>query len=264
MQSRHKNRAKYFQEQEQTTKRFVVPLLQRVINISKKTSVLEIGCGEGGNLKPFVDLGCERIVGIDKTASKIKNAHTFLSTSHIELLCENIYDVKDLGRFDVILVRDVLEHIHGQEQFMGFIKRFIKPDGKVFLGFPPWHNPFGGHQQMCKSKILSKVPFFHILPTPAYQFILEAFGESQGAVEWFLETKATGITIERFENILCKTKYICDKKIFYFINPNYEAKFGLKPRKQWKLLAAMPYIRNFLTTTCYYIVSPTDNSWKNN
>lgn len=238
-----------------------MPLLQQVGNISEKTSVLEIGCGEGGNLKPFVDLGCKRIVGVDKSASKIENARTFLSSTpprNIELLCKNIYDVKDLGQFDVILMRDVLEHIHGQERFMAFIKRFIAPGGHIFLGFPPWHNPFGGHQQMCKSKFLSKVPFFHILPVSAYRFILKTFGETQGKIRGLLEIKETGITIGRFEGILREENYTKDERILYFINPHYETKFGLKPRKQLKLLSAIPYIRDFLVTTCYYVVSPVD------
>jgi len=230
------------------------------VDVNRKTSVLEIGCGEAGNLKPFIDLGCERVVGIDKQESKIENARAFTSDNPqaVELLCEDIYDVEGLGHFDIVLVRDTLEHIHGQERFMSFIKRFIKAGGIVFLGFPPWHNPFGGHQQMCKSKAISKVPYFHLLPNPIYKSILEAFGEEQYKVDNLLEIKATGITVERFEGILQRTKYGTLQRILYFINPNYETKFGLKPRKQLSVISAMPYVRNFLTTTCYYVVSPMD------
>jgi SAM-dependent methyltransferase len=173
-------------------------------------------------------------------------------------MCKNIYDVKGLGRFDIILIRDVFEHIHGQKRFMKFIRQFVKPAGKVFLGFPPWHNPFGGHQQVCESKFLSKIPYFHIFPTPVYRSILKIFGESKRKIRGLLEIKATGITIERFENILRETNYTQEERILYFINPNYETKFGLKPRKQLKLLSAIPYIRNYLITTCYYIVSPAE------
>jgi len=77
--------------------------------------------------------------------------------------------------------------------------------------------------------------------------------------EWSIETP-TGITIERFEDILQNTGYGALQKTLYFINPHYETKFGLKPRKQLSLISAIPYLRNFLITTCYYVVSPKDSS----
>ena len=132
---------------------------------------------------------------------KIKNANIFYSNhprrENIEFIESDIYNVDDIGSFDIIMTRDVLEHIHGQERFMEFIKRFLKPNGKFFLGFPPWHNPFGGHQQICESKILSKLPYYHILPTFLYRPVLKAFGESDAKVVTLLEIKETGITIER-------------------------------------------------------------------
>ena len=178
MQDRHSNRKKYFTEQGITTEKYVMPFIEEFKNINEHTSILEIGCGEGGNLAPFVKKGCRKIVGIDMSKKKIENANNFFekikNSNNIELICSDIYDIKaeDIGQFDIIITRDVLEHIHGQAKFMNFVKRFMKPDGKFFLGFPPWHNPFGGHQQMCRSKVLSKAPYFHILPTSIYKIIL--------------------------------------------------------------------------------------------
>ncbi len=264
MQERHLNREKYFNEQSSTINKYVLPFINKIINIDKNTSVLEIGCGEGGNLKPFLDIGCKRVVGVDMSKGKIENANKFFSNhfnrDNIEFIFSNIYDIDDIGQFDIIITRDVLEHIHGKERFMDFVKKFIKPDGKFFLGFPPWHNPFGGHQQMCESKILSKTPFFHIFPKSIYKLILKLFKESDAKIAGLLEIKETGITIERFERILKKTGYKKDKVLYYFINPNYETKFGLKPRKQLKVISSIPYLKNFLITTNYYIVSPIKNS----
>ena len=259
MQERHSNKKKYFSEQEVTSKKYVIPFLNEILPINENTSVLEIGCGEGGNLKPFLDIGCSRIVGVDLSEGKIEKANEFFADhpnkSMIEFICDDIYNIEDLGTFDLILTRDVLEHIHGQEKFMGFVKKFLKPKGKFFLGFPPWYNPFGGHQQICESKVLSKLPYFHILPAPIYGLILKAFGESEEKITALLEIKETGISIERFERILNKTNYQKDKRYFYLINPNYEIKFGLKPKEQIGLISSIPYLRNFLTTASYYIVS---------
>ena len=262
MQERHTNRKKYFEEQGTTTEKHVIPFIEEKIKIDKEASILEIGCGEGGNLIPFYKIGCRKIVGIDMSKSKIANGMNFFKeikgkTKKIKFICDDIYNINptEIGQFDIIITRDVLEHIHGQEKFMRFVKKFMKPNGKFFLGFPPWHNPFGGHQQICNSKILSRTPYFHILPKTIYRTILKIFQEPNVKIEALLEVKDTAITIERFQNILKEEQYRIEKRIFYFINPNYETKFGLKPRKAWKLISSMPYVRNFLITTNYYLIS---------
>ncbi|HPT44163.1 MAG TPA: hypothetical protein PLH52_09935 [Paludibacteraceae bacterium] len=57
MQKRHADRQNYFQEQILVTEKYVLPYIENTINISGEMTVAEIGCGEGGNLKPFLDLG---------------------------------------------------------------------------------------------------------------------------------------------------------------------------------------------------------------
>lgn len=259
MQERHKDREKYFREQATCVERHVLPFLKSESRIEADTSVLEIGCGEGGNLKPFLDAGCEKITGIDFSDNKIRNAHTFFNfhphVGKLTLLCANIFDITGHNEYDLIFTRDVLEHIHNQERFLEHIKSFLKPGGKVFFGFPPWQNPFGGHQQMCDSKILSKIPFFHLLPKSIYKLVLGIFGETKAKIEGLLEVKETGISIERFERILSRTGYRIDKKVHYLMNPNYEVKFGIKPRILPKPFSSIPWLRNFIITTSYYIVS---------
>ena len=77
MQERHLQREKYFKEQEFTVKKYVIPFIEKSMRIDKNTSVLEIGCGEGGNLKPFLDLACKKVIGVDMSSGKIKNANMF-------------------------------------------------------------------------------------------------------------------------------------------------------------------------------------------
>jgi SAM-dependent methyltransferase len=260
MQERHLDKEKYFNEQVITTQKYVIPFLNELMDINENTSVLEIGCGEAGNLKPFLNIGCKRVVGVDLSEHKVGKAKEFFSThpnkNNLELLVEDIYNVANtLGQFDLIIARDVIEHIHGQERFLKVVKNNLSPEGKFFLGFPPWYNPFGGHQQMCENKFLSKMPFFHILPIPLYRNILKIFGEKESRVNELLEIKETGITIERFEKILKKAGYKRDKRTFYLINPNYETKFGLKPKEQLKLLSTIPFLRNFYITANYYVIS---------
>jgi SAM-dependent methyltransferase len=258
MQIRHNNKEQYFNEQGLTSEKFVVPFISDLVKIDTETSVLEIGCAEAGNLKPFVNLGC-KATGIDISCTRIELAKKFYEThpnkNNLTLLCEDIYKVKPDKTYDLIIMRDVIEHIPNQEIFLGFVKNFLKTDGKFFLAFPPWQNPFGGHQQICKSKILSVLPWIHLLPRPLYKLVLKFFGESDETITALFEIKDTGITVERFEKILKRENYKIQKRVFWFINPNYQTKFGLKPRKQASIISLIPWVRNFFTTAMYYVIS---------
>jgi len=265
MQERHLDKDIYFQEQEYTTKKYVIPFINNFIVINKDLHVLEIGCGEAGNLKPFLDIGCNSI-GVDLNNEKVNYAKEYFSkhpnNNLLELVVEDIYNLVDKfnGKFDLIILRDVIEHIHNQEKFLICLKTLLKPEGKIFFGFPPWQNPFGGHQQICRSKILSKTPYFHLLPKIFYSSILKIFGESKNTIDDLMEIKDTGISIDRFERILKKESWKIDKKTFYFINPNYEIKFKLKPRESFSFITKIPIIRNFFITACYYLISKKINN----
>ena len=101
MQETHKNRQQYFNEQCITTEKYVIPYIEEFMPITTETSVLEIGCGEGGNLMPFLDMGCKRVVGVDLSEGKIANANNFFADhqhkENIEFILEDIYNIEDLG-----------------------------------------------------------------------------------------------------------------------------------------------------------------------
>lgn len=259
MQRRHIDRKLYFEEQAQTTSKYVIPFIESCANVSADARILEVGCGEGGNLLPFIQRGCE-VVGVDLNEEQVARAKEYLadacSTGKFDLRAQDIFNVEmaEIGTFDFIILRDVIEHIHRQDIFLHDVKKFLRPGGLIFFGFPPWHMPFGGHQQVCVSRLLSKLPYFHLLPVSIYRKVLELFGEEASKVDELLEIKETGITIERFEGILLKEAYLTEKRELYLINPNYETKFGLKARIQFSVLSGIPWFRNFYTTCGYYLV----------
>jgi SAM-dependent methyltransferase len=258
MQERHLDRKKYFHEQVITTTKHVIPYLEAAGALKPGTRVLEIGCGEGGNLAPLLASGCY-VTGVDYVASRIALAHEMFEghpdKERLQLVVADIYDwTPPETTFDLIIMRDVIEHIHDQQKFMEVVKRYMHSNTFFFLAFPPWQNPFGGHQQICSNRYLSKLPYFHLLPQAMYQWILRSGGESPKAIDDLLEIKQTGISLERFESICDCCDYIVLAKTWWFINPNYEIKFGLKPRKIATLISLIPYFRNYVITCGYYII----------
>lgn len=259
MQQRHKDHNRYFNEQAECMRRYVIPYIEQQRRVTPDMRVLEIGCGEAGNLLPFLDLGCE-CVGIDIDKPKIEIGKTrFADHPHAErmhLICNDIYKIapEEIGTFDIIVLRDVIEHIPHQEVFMHDMKRFMNEKTVVFFGFPVWCNPFGGHQQICRSRVLSHLPWMHLLPRPLYKGLLRLGHESQGTIDGLMDVKTTGISIHRFERILHDEQFRVLRCTHYLINPNYDIKFGLRPRAIPRLLQ-IPYLSDFYTTAMYYLIS---------
>lgn len=250
-----------YQQQVDNARNYVLPFIEANTRIDHNTKVLEVGTGEAGVLRPFLEKGAF-CVGVDLADVRIGLARDFtqdyLQQQQIVLLTKNIYDddfkEQYQGFFDVIILKDVIEHVPNQEAFIPYLKTLLAPGGQIFFGFPPWYMPFGGHQQVAQGKWTSKVPWYHILPKGIYRRLLIWGGESDGVITELLEVKDTRISIERFERIVRKSGLRIIRRQPYLINPIYKYKFGLQPRKQWPPLFWLPFFRNFVTTCMYYSV----------
>lgn len=259
----HRDKKRYFDINIANMQRYVMPFIEAKYPLHAGMRVLEIGCGEGGVLKPFIDKGLQG-VGVELDESRLVDAREFLKADleagKVSFVSKDIYktDVeKHLGgKFHLIILKDVIEHIFDQEKIMKYMQTMLVDGGVIFFGFPPWQMPWGGHQQILKNKWLSKLPWFHLLPMNIYKKILSSAGENVLEME---EIKQTGISIETFERLAKKSGYKTLNKAHYLINPIYEYKFGWKPRKQAGVISSIPYVRNFVTTCVYYLLQKPAN-----
>ena len=260
MQLRHSNRLQYFNELANTAREYYIEYLNNHYNLSAKTRVLEIGCGEGGNLLPFAELGCE-VMGIDISHTRIEQAREFFEYYDAEgkFVCQNFITAHkpqhDEDRFDIIIIHDVIEHIEPdfKHEFMSNIKPFLRKGGVVFMGFPAWQNPFGGHQQITRG-FASKLPFIHLLPNFMYKGLLKMSGVPQNAIDELMSIKRSKMPVEKFEQLAHRCGYTIKNRSLWFINPHYRQKFGLRPRRVWKWASHIAYFRNFYTTSALYIL----------
>ncbi|MBU6307502.1 MAG: methyltransferase domain-containing protein [Chitinophagales bacterium] len=257
----HADRKRYFDMQYLNAKDYVLPFIEQVHPVKNGMRVLEIGAGEGGVLSAFIERGCQG-VGVELDPRRVEWACGFLweaiGRGQLHYVEKDIYQTDlavDLrGPFDIIVLKDVIEHIHDQSRLMGYMKKWLAPGGVIFFGFPPWQMPFGGHQQIARS-FVGKLPYIHLLPRFLYKFLLTVNKEP---VAELLEIRDTRISIERFERICREQAYRQVNKQHYLINPIYQWKFGLRPKRQWSWLSKIPYFRNFVTTCVYYLISPAE------
>ncbi|MCB9081576.1 MAG: class I SAM-dependent methyltransferase [Lewinellaceae bacterium] len=257
----HADKFRYFEMQYLTARDHIIPFIESTGPMDPQARILEIGCGEAGVLKAFLERG-HSCTGIELSSYRVDLARELqaeaVASGQLTLMAQDIYSInpsEDLpGLFDVILLKDVIEHIPDQERFLHFLHRFLAPSGRVFFGFPPWQMPFGGHQQIARRRFWSRLPFIHLLPQRMYQYWLQSAGESAQTIQELMEIKATGISIERFEGILARESYTIMRRQLFLLNPIYAKKFGWPVSTQFSWLSNIPYLRNFLSTAAYYVV----------
>jgi SAM-dependent methyltransferase len=250
-----------YDQQVENSRNYVLPFIEKTKPLGAGVSVMEVGTGEGGVLLPFADKGCF-CLGVDLACQRIEIAKNMLAeyvnAGKMDFVCKNVYEEDFLqtykGKFDVIILKDAIEHIPEQERFIPYLKNFLKPGGQIFFGFPPWYMPFGGHQQIAGKSLTSKLPYYHLLPKPIYKGILKLAREEQWVQNELMDIWSTRISIERFERIVRNSGLKVLEKQHYLINPIYKYKFGLQPRKQWTPITYVPFFRNFVTTCVYYTV----------
>jgi len=257
MQKRHTDRYRYFREEAATTEKYFIPYLSEFMDVGD-ISVLEVGCGEGGNLLPFARRGC-RVVGVDLSEQRVRQAESFFSRECAAgtFVCDDVMHYRGDGRlFDLIVCHDVVEHIPEKGKMLLALKRLLAPGGRLFVAFPAWQMPFGGHQQIARSWVVSHLPFVHLLPELAFCLMLRLFGEDASKINELIGIRRTRCTVEMFEREAAYAGYtVCDRRL-WLVNPHYEVKFGLRPIRLCRQLSALPYIRNFMASSCFYVVRP--------
>ena len=78
MKDRYTDRRMYFEELAQTSREYILKYISTFVTTEPDYRIMEIGCGEGGNLVPFAEIGC-KVCGIDLSMGKIANARKFLT-----------------------------------------------------------------------------------------------------------------------------------------------------------------------------------------
>ena len=91
MTNRYNNRRQYFDELARTSKEYLSEYIRSYKDLSPGSHVLEIGCGEGGNLVPFAEKGCQ-VYGIDILCAGFPSSIFFLAvyTKSIWISWENL------------------------------------------------------------------------------------------------------------------------------------------------------------------------------
>lgn len=111
-------------------------VLRRIANgiVREAREIAEVGCGHGLLQRQVEDQFGKAVTGFDLNEYGLKH-----NVSRISRVC--CYDIHQRnqelrGKFDVILLFDVLEHISDEDSFMDALLFHLAPQGRVIMNVP--------------------------------------------------------------------------------------------------------------------------------
>lgn len=111
--------------------------------------VLDLGCGLGARTLAVARAGSAEVVGVDTDAEKVRRAREEAERSGADGILFAAQSGSalafDEGRFDVVLLLDVVEHLGDPAAVLAECARVLRSGGRVLVGFPPYRSPWGGH-----------------------------------------------------------------------------------------------------------------------
>jgi 2-polyprenyl-3-methyl-5-hydroxy-6-metoxy-1,4-benzoquinol methylase len=243
----------YWTYQHTLAKRYLIPMLEKQgISIAGK-SIFEIGCGSGGVIEAFAE-SAERAVGLDVAPFD----YTRFGSKRVEYLTADIFDNRQRekyeGAYDVILLRDVIEHLPRKDELFHVCDALLNPRGVMLVTFPPFYSPFGAHQQVHARTTAGRVPYLHLLGRGLYTAYLRWVEKgNKEVVKSARELFDTKTTIRSLRRAIVRSAFEIQHQEYYLIRPSYEIRYGLRPRKV-QFLQWIPVLRELCVMGVYMIL----------
>lgn len=233
---------KHFFEQIEYTNKYLIPYFEKYIPNFNKLKILEVGCAEAGLLDVFNKKGIE-IHGLEISQERVNIALS--KNPKLKIVVGDITDeliLTKLEKYDFIIMREVIEHIHNKEAAFSNLKNLLNPNGYLFISFPPKYSPFAGHQQIAKS-FLKMIPYLHLLPKNVLKTIAKSLGEKEDYVDEIKLHYSTGMAINKFEKLCKQFSFEPIIKDLFLFRPIYAFRFGLPTIK----LPNIPVVKEAIT-----------------
>lgn len=115
-----------------TKHHLVIDMIVR--NSKTDDRVLDIGCSDGKILKALTELGYTKLFGLDiQELSKTSFTGTGITYRVCDIENEQL---PFKGKFDLIIISDVLEHLFSPQTVLFDLKKSLSPKGKIIFSVP--------------------------------------------------------------------------------------------------------------------------------
>lgn len=190
--------------------RAIVDRLDTVHKI-KGQKILEIGFGYGSLLKMLYRKGAT-VVGTEVDINSYKVAKNLLpKTNKIKLVKVTDETLPfDKSSFDVVILFDVVEHVHNPKKMMRECNRVLRKDGVLYAEFTPYYSVVGHHLYDY-----SKLPIHYLPQALIKQLIYTKHIESAFTPDqyWNQFITLNKLRVSEFQNYVSKLTKIKEKFI---------------------------------------------------
>lgn len=245
---------RYWHYEYQMTARHIVPLMRGWGIAAEGTSLLDVGCGDGGGVCAFVDAGL-RCKGFDLESRRIELAEFMKGKRQCEFRTGDIAaDPRPFQneRFDLVFLHDVIEHLDYKEEMLRMLGKYLAPGGRIVMTFPPYYSAYGAHQQLLRSS-LGRIPFIHLLPVFWGTILPRLSGEAPVFIAEIRKLAGYRMGIAAFERIVLRAGFSIVAKRLYLFSPNY-IRFGIRPVSAG-VVGRIPGVREILVNGVVYLLS---------
>jgi SAM-dependent methyltransferase len=238
-------------------KEIIVPYLTSIGIFKSGDSVIEIGSAEGGVLHAFADKGAVNCIGTDIAEVRLEMGRTITDIAglNVEFVTNDIiYGIPPAEwnfKYDLAILRDVIEHLDDTQIALTNIRKVIKKGGYLYVTFPPYKSPYGGHQHTLSGDLLSKLPYIHLLPISIFKKLIKS-GRPQD-IEEVERLSDIQLSPEKFKKAALNSGYEIAKEDYYLLRPVFKMKFGL-PSFKINTLAKIKFIRNYFCMEASFIL----------
>lgn len=113
--------------------------------IAKARELAEIGCGSGLLQRQIEIHYGHKVTGIDLNEHALKRNFSQLSP----VCCYDIYEQRPAlrGKFDVIFLFDVLEHVEEEDRFLAAVRYHLAADGALLVNVPAGEWAYSNYDQ---------------------------------------------------------------------------------------------------------------------
>jgi SAM-dependent methyltransferase len=247
----------YWTYQYELASKYLQPCLQQWGVWKDEVRILDVGCGDGGATCALAEAGA-RIDALDIEPRRLEMAAERARSRGLELKFEtaDITDATTLDRFggpyDLILFRDVLEHIPDVDAALAQCSERLADGGGIVVIYPPYWSAYGGHQQTRGAARRfgvrwAKLPFIHWLPRPVWAALARSAAVSDAEWEDVSIVRRACLTIGGLGGRARRHGLRVDRVRRYLLRPTFNLRYGT-PVLDAGILGWIPLLRDIVVS----------------
>jgi len=179
----------------------------------KGTTILDLGCGFGGQSVYLALNGAEKVEGVEvepvriEISKRLAQKYGVSNITGFSMSTDTQLPFDD-RKFDFIVCNDVFEHLLKPQEMLKECYRVLKRDGLMLISFGlPWYHPYGVHM-----KDIFPGPWNHLLFPEKVIVKIRNDVKKDGAGDTYADIGIAKMSVRKFKNLVRQSNF----KVVYF------------------------------------------------